>query len=121
MTAEGSPNRLRPRTPGRRASDRPAEDYQALFEELQIRHLEIEKQNREFADVYEKLQESRNWYQDLYELAPLAYLTLDETGEILEINLRGAALLGLSPSDLEGRSISDFIVKEDLPAFAAHL
>ena len=37
-------------------------------------------------------------YTDLYDFAPVGYFSLDEQGRILEVNLTGAALLGVERS-----------------------
>jgi PAS domain S-box-containing protein len=52
-------------------------------------------------------------YVDLYELAPVGYLTLTDTGIIDEINLAGAALLGEERQHLVQRRFSVFISAGD--------
>ncbi|MFA6034346.1 MAG: PAS domain S-box protein, partial [Myxococcota bacterium] len=74
--------------------------------ELRAHQIEIEKQN-------EKL---RGRYFEIYDLAPVGYLTLNEQGSILEANHCAAALLGLPAGDLIGRTLSVFLAVEDRDA-----
>jgi PAS domain S-box-containing protein len=60
-------------------------------------------------------------YADLYDFAPIGYVSLDESGLIAEINITGGKLLGDNPHKLVGRPFADFIVPEDSPAFKLHL
>src|SRR6185437_13774885 len=59
--------------------------------------------------------------RSLEEFAPLAYLTLDVHGNILDINLTGAALLGLPRQHLQGQPLRAFLDKGANQAFFDHL
>src|SRR5271165_6351903 len=72
----------------------PTRSADELLHELQVHQLELEMQNDELRRVQTALEESRDRYLDLYELAPVAYLTLTRETRIAAINLTGAALLG---------------------------
>lgn len=67
------------------------------------------------------LEESRDRYLNLYEFAPLAYLTLDASGMIAGINLTGTALLGVERKKLLGYPFSHFVVVEDSELWYLHL
>jgi PAS domain S-box-containing protein len=48
-------------------------------------------------------------YTDLYDFAPVGYFSLDAQGQILEVNLMGAAMLGVERSQLIHRRIKRFV------------
>jgi PAS domain S-box-containing protein len=87
------------------------EAMQQLTHELQVHQIELEMQNDELRRVQLELEASRSLYFDLYDLAPVGYLTVSASGLILEANLSAATLLGVSRSELVKRPISRFIVK----------
>ncbi len=67
------------------------------------------------------LDEAVDWYAELYEFAPIAYLALDSSGLIREINLTGATLLGMERQRLVGRPMRLHIAPGDRRAFLEHL
>ena len=46
--------------------------------ELQVHHIELEIQNEELRKTWEELEQSRTKYQDLYDNAPIAILSINE-------------------------------------------
>jgi PAS domain S-box-containing protein len=59
-----------------------------------------------------EISEARNRYADLYEFAPVGYLTLNSEGLIKEINLTGAGMLGMERSALIGKRLWSFVSPE---------
>src|ERR687897_873412 len=66
----------------------------ALLHELQVHSEEITVQNEQLLKAQAELEQTRDRYADLYDFAPIGYVSLTPDGNILEINLSGAALLG---------------------------
>ncbi|MFQ5864166.1 MAG: PAS domain S-box protein [bacterium] len=77
--------------------------------------------NRELQEEQRKLQESRDRYAELYDCAPVGYVTLDHKGCIHEINLTAAAQLGIERSQLIAKPFVSFLVKSDVSKFRTHL
>jgi two-component system, cell cycle sensor histidine kinase and response regulator CckA len=97
------------------------EEPQRLLHELQVHQVELEQQNEELRQVRAELESALEKYTDLYEFAPVGYLTLDRRGIVQSSNLTGAGLLGTGRSALTGRLFQDFLVPSERPAFATFL
>ena len=93
-----------------------ADAMRKTLHELQVYQIELEMQNEELRDVQVALDIERSRYQDLYDMAPVGYLTLGQTGDILQCNLKAASLLGLPRSQLVGKPLRRFIAKHDRDA-----
>ena len=91
----------------------PTRTADELLHELQVHEIELEMQNEALRQSQIALEESRDSYVDLYEFAPVGYLTLTRAGLIAEINLTGATLLGETRTKLRQRRFAGFVVPED--------
>lgn len=89
------------------------EDLKTLVELLQINQIELEHQNEELRLAEEELEVSRNKYIDLFDFSPLPYFTLDPKGLITEVNVNGAAMVGVERRKLMGRSFHSFVMPDD--------
>ena len=89
------------------------EEVRQMLHELRVHQIELEMQNEELRRAQAELKVSRSRYFDLYDLAPVGYFTLSETGQILEANLTAGTLLGVTRSDLVKQSLTRFIFPED--------
>lgn len=92
-----------------------------LLHELRVHQAELEMQNDELRRTQQALEESRDRYVDLYEFAPVGYLTLSSTGIIAEINLTGAAMLGVERGNLISRRFTTFVTTADQDRWHRHL
>jgi len=90
-----------------------SEPAKRLIHELRVHQIELELQNDELRRTQAALECSRTRYFDLYDLAPVGYLTLSETGLIQEVNLAAAKLLGTSRDALIDTPLTQFIVPDD--------
>lgn len=68
-----------------------------------------------------ELEESHSRYADLYDYAPVGYLTVDEAGNILSINMTGAALLRKERTFLIGKPFTDCFFQIDQQTFFDYL
>ena len=65
----------------------------ALLHELQVHQEELSAQNSQLIETQHALEETRDRFVDLYDFAPIGYMTITTSGMIREMNLTGAALL----------------------------
>ena len=97
------------------------ENFPAILQELQIHQVELEIQNEELRRAREELEESRDQYFDLYDQAPVGYLSTDPKGRILQANLTIATMLGLPRGNLVGQSLYIFLDSEGQQTLLKHL
>ena len=98
----------------------PIDDAGRLVHELQVHQIELELQNEELRRAQVELEASRDAYLDLYDFAPVGYLTLDPMGVIREANLTAATLLGVERRRLAGRKLAHFAVRADQDTVLRH-
>jgi PAS domain S-box-containing protein len=99
------------KTPGDLAR-MPITDVQMLVHELQVHQIELEMQNEELRCAQLELSASRDRYTDLYEFAPVGYLTLERSGKIRQANLAATTLLGIERRLLIGKRFSSAVLPE---------
>ncbi|MBK6282642.1 MAG: PAS domain-containing protein [Draconibacterium sp.] len=88
-----------------------------LLHELQVHQVELEMQNEELRNAKDKVEITSRRYTELYDLAPTGYFTLLDNGEIVEINLSGAKLIGKNRSALINSNFKLFLSTTSLPVF----
>ncbi|MCB2226191.1 MAG: response regulator [Desulfarculaceae bacterium] len=92
-------------------------DLTEILHELRVHQAELEIQNEELRRAQVELGQARDLYFDLYELAPVGYLSLDQKGFITRANLTAANLLGLDRSVLIRRPLGTFMDQEGANTF----
>jgi PAS domain S-box-containing protein len=88
---------------------------QRLFHELEVHRIELEMQNAELQKTRDELEASLEKITDLYDFAPVGYFSVDESGVVLDANLKSAALLGVERSKLINRSLLLFVDQKSHP------
>ncbi len=88
-----------------------------VYHELVVTQMELTMQNDELLRTQKELGESQARYFALYDHAPVGYLTLDETGKIIETNSTAVGMLGLSKKSIVNELFSIFIPADDLIVF----
>ncbi|WP_243366392.1 sensor histidine kinase [Fundidesulfovibrio soli] len=96
------------------------EETSRTLHELRVHQIELEMQNEELRRALAELELARERYFDLYDMAPVGYMTLSEQGMVLEANFTLAALLGLPRGALARQPISRFILKDDQDIYYRH-
>ena len=93
------------------------EATQVLLHELQVHQIELEMQNDELRRTQTETDTWRSHYFDLYELAPLGYCTVSDSGLVIEANLALASMLGVPRTRLVGGPLARFMRTDGLKDF----
>ena len=96
------------------------EDARALLHDLRVHRIELELQNEELRSSQEQLERTRARYFELYDLAPIGYLTIGEDGVVLEANLTAAGLLGVPRSAILKQPWTRFVFPADQDVYFIH-
>jgi PAS domain S-box-containing protein len=120
------------------ASDSPQRvdiEPQSMLQEMRLMSLEevrrvvatlhahqdaLEHQNEALRQTQRALEADRDKYVDLYDCAPVGYLTLDADGAILEANRTATTLLGVSGVLLLRAPLVRFVAPADQETFLLH-
>ena len=88
-----------------------AAQAQRLLHELRVHQIELEMQNEELRASRAEVETGLQRYTDLYDFAPIGYLTLSSEGAIRELNLPAARMLGRERSRLVGNRLRMFVAQ----------
>lgn len=92
-------------------------DNLQLLEELSIHQIELEMQNDELQRARQILEEERDRYRELYDYAPVPYITVNQTGNIIRLNYAAADLFGRPREIFNLNSIFPFISADSRTSF----
>ncbi len=95
-------------------------DALKLVEELGIHQEELLIQNEELKRIQGELEDSRAKYFELYDLAPVGYITLTKELIIKESNLVASNLLGIDRGAIINKGLSSFVSPKSQESFYLH-
>ena len=95
-------------------------DPDALIHELRVHQIELEMQNEELRGSRAELDASHRKYADLYNFAPVGYITMDKRGLIKEANFTFAKLLGLERALFINKPLQVYVDPADQDVFFTH-
>ncbi len=93
------------------------EEIKRIFKELRVHQIQLELQNEALRCAQADLDASQARYFELYDLAPVGYLTLGEAGLILEANLAAAQMFGVARDRLIHQPLERFLCMDDQDCF----
>jgi PAS domain S-box-containing protein len=99
------------------AEEKAGPDTQALVHELQVHQIELETQNEELKRTRLAAEVALAKYSDRYDFAPIGLFTLGVLGQIIEVNIEGAALLGMERCSLVNKNFRQFVESSDRKTF----
>ena len=88
-----------------------------LIYELEVHQVELELQNEELKKSQTAANNYAERYHELYDFAPIGYMTLSKEGAINEINLCASQMLDKERSNLKKSRLGFFISDETKPVF----
>ncbi len=96
-------------------------DIMHLAHELEVQFVELELQNEELRQTAKELEASRDAFADLYQSAPVGFVTLNRNGVIQQINTAAALMLCDPEEFLSGKLFLLLIHPDDREIFHTHL
>ncbi|MBN2195497.1 MAG: response regulator [Polyangiaceae bacterium] len=109
-----------PRPPRSQVPGNDDTETDRLLLALRTHQIELELQSEELHEARRALADARDQFADLYDGAPVGYITMTGEGVVSRANLRFAAMVGAERASVEGRLFSDFIQAEDQEDFHLH-
>ena len=106
-----------PKTPPQRSKD---QEKQSVME-LRAANEELRRQNEELVATHLQVEAERLRYQELFQLAPHAYVVTSLAGVIREANQSASQLFGVPPQTLIGKALAAYVASEDRQRFRALL
>src|SRR5207248_5206071 len=98
---------------GREGRSRSTEDMRMAIEELYVAEEELRLQHEELLGVRAELEDQRRGYEELFQLAPDAYLVTNPLGIVREANRAAAELLGIESHFLIGKPLITYVDADD--------
>jgi len=96
------------------------QDSRELIQELRTHQIELEMQNEALRQSELEISEAHDRYVDLYDFAPIGYITINDAGMITQANLRMARMLGVERRQLMLQRFASFIDRADQDGWYKH-
>lgn len=93
----------------------------SMERELHAHRVEVRLQREELRRVHDELRRAKAEFHELFDGAPVGFLTLDEHGVICRANVRAAKLFGCSQIDLVGRALHELVMDSSHHILESHL
>ena len=93
------------------------EELAAILHDLEVHQIELQLQNEELLRTQHELQQAKEDYFAIYELAPVGYVTLNDKMLIIRANLAAALMLRVERGLLVNRGFSRFVSPADYGRF----
>lgn len=90
-----------------------AQAMEILMHELMVHKVELEMQNEELKNMSNLMEDSRDRYMNLYEFAPVGFITVSRDGLIREINLTACTMLGVDRFRVMSTRFANFIASRN--------
>ena len=94
-------------------------DMHRLIHELSVHQIELQMQQEELLQSRDDMEKGLERYTELYDFAPVGYLTLARDSTILEVNLTATKMLGVDRSLLKGSRLTLFVDPDEIKTFNA--
>lgn len=104
-------------SPDTLGSSEALKDLKVALEELRGAEEELRNQNEELAATHLQLNLERRRYEELFDLAPNAYLVTDPSGTVVQANQKAARLLRVPTGSLPGKDLAAYVADWDRPRF----
>ncbi len=93
--------------------DMSTEETWRLVHDLQVHQLELEMLNEELRRAHAELAIAQSRYFELFDVAPVGHVVIDEHGLIADVNLATSSLLGCPGQDLVAQPFTRIITSEN--------
>ncbi len=103
------------------ATDRAFDELADLSHELQLSYTELEVQNEDLREAQARAIAAEAEFRDLFELAPVAHLTLDDAGRVMRRNEIARQWFGEPANSQESEFFFTFVGRAHRGAFGALL
>jgi PAS domain-containing protein len=92
-------------------------ESQSKIADLETTKLAVEQENKLLKRELKEAAQTIAKYKELYHLAPIGYISLSKTGQIIEVNLTAAQLLNKEEVETKKFTLTNLILEDSKPVF----